>query len=62
MVGIEQTTYGLPARHSHLPGLNRKPIAYEAIALPIELRWLWQAGDTVLYQLSYFGTKGPAGI
>ena len=40
-VGIEQTTYGLPARHSHLPGLNRKPIAYEAIALPIELRWLW---------------------
>ena len=45
-VGLEPTTCGLPARHSHLPGSNRGPLLYESIALPAELRWLWQAGDT----------------
>ena len=33
-------------RQSQRSGSNRQPIAYEAIALPVELRWLrqWRAG------------------
>ena len=49
MVGIEPTTYGLPARQSRLSDSNRRPLLYESIALPTELRRLRlrRAGKTI---------------